>query len=682
MTWVRRLSQSSDFAIAGVLLLMTAMLIVPLPPLMVDVLLIANVAFAMVTLLMTTYVTDPLQFSVFPSLLLASTLLRLGLNVSLARLILTQGNAGAMVAAFGGLVVGGNVIIGLVVFAILLIIQFLVITNGAGRMAEVAARFTLDAMPGKQMSIDAELNAGAINEEQARERRRQVERQADFFGAMDGASKFVRGDAIAGLLITVVNLLGGFGVGMVLRGMSPGEAMQTFALQAVGAGLVIQIPALLISAASGLILTRTAATAHLGADMMKQLLARWEPLAAAAAIVGILGLFPGLPKLPFLLGAGILGTVAWAVRAPAPQKEAAPGPPPPPSAAQQTEQMHALAEVDAISVEVGYGLIGLVEVSQGGDLLDRIVMIRRQTAQNLGLIIPPVRVRDNPHLSSRDYRVTIRGAEVARAEIIPTGLLAIKSAADAPPLPGVLTTDPAFGAPAVWISEAERPIAQMAGYQVVEPTVVIATHLGEIVRRHGWRLLSRQEVQGMLDRLKERHKAVVEELVPGIMSVGDVQKILQATLREGVPIKDLVTILETLADCGRTVKEVDKLVEAVRRAMGRNLYQHLLDEQHRLAVMTLDAAVEQRILDAAQAARPIDMDLLRQLQAATQKAWEQATAAAASPVLLCSSVVRPAMRQLLESTLPNLAVVAYEELDPAVNLHRLGTVEIHAGKAV
>lgn len=679
MTLGAWLTRWSDFAVAGVLMLVTAMLIVPLPSGVIDLLLITNVAFAVVTLLVTVYATDPLQFSVFPSLLLSATLFRLALNVSMARLILTRGSAGNVVAAFGGLVVGSNLIVGLVIFAILLIIQFVVITNGAGRMAEVAARFTLDAMPGKQMSIDAELNAGTLTEEAARERRRQVERQADFFGAMDGASKFVRGDAIAGLLITAVNLLGGIGVGIIGRGMDAGQALQTFALQAVGAGLAIQIPSLLISAASGLILTRTAGTEHLGADMLRQMLARWRPLAAAAAIVGAVGLFPGLPKLPFLMITAALGFAAMSIRAPVPATPAAAPPATPPST---PEAIQALTEVDDLAVEVGYGLIGLVDAAQGGDLLDRIVMIRRQTAMGLGLVVPPVRVRDNPRLGSRGYRVLIRGVEVARAEIVPGSLLAIRSAPDAPPLPGVQTTDPAFGTPAIWISPEERPVAEMAGYEVVEPTVVMATHLGEIIRRLGWRLLTRQEVQGLLDRLKERHKAVVEELVPAVMSVGDLQRILQGLLRENIPIKDLVTILETLADAGRTTRDVEKLVEVVRRSLGRGLYQHLLDEQGQLAVLTLDASAEKLLLDAAHAGQPAALDLLQQIQAAVQAAWQQASAQAQHPVLLCTGAVRPALRQVLDVSVSHLPVLAYEELDPTVALRRLGTVEVHAGAAV
>ncbi len=670
----RRLVQTSDLGLVACLLLVTATLVIPLPTPLVDVLLIGNLALSVVVLLATAYVTDPLQLSVFPSLLLAAALGRLGLNVAMARLILTQGSAGSVVAAFGGLVVGGNLVVGLVIFAILLIVQFLVVTNGTSRMAEVAARFALDAMPGKQMSIDAELNAGTLTEEEARERRRRVEQQSDFFGAMDGASKFVRGDAIAGLLITAVNLLGGFGVGLS-RGLSPGEAVQTFALQAVGAGLALQVPSLLLSAASGLILTRTAGTDHLGADLVAQLTARWRPLVAAGAIVAVVGLFPGLPKVAFLLVGGLLAATGWALRAP----EAPPEPPGPPPPAQ--EAVHGLAEVDPLCVEIGYGLIDLVEPTRGGDLLQRIVALRKQVAVQLGLVIPPVRVRDEPTLGSREYRILLRGVEVARAEVVPAGLLAIRTAPDAPELAGVQTTDPAFGTPAVWISEHERAVAESCGYTVAEPSVVVATHLAEVVRRHGWRLLSRQDVQEMLDRLRERQKALVEELVPQVLGVGEIQRVLQLLLQEGVPIRDLVTILEALADHGRTVKEPERLVELVRRALGRGLYQHLLDEARRLHVLVLDPAAEAVLLEGAQG-RQVDVAALHRLQQAIRAAWEAASQTSPHPVLLCSGAVRSAVRRLIEHTIPQLPVIAFEELEPNLTLHKLGMVSADAGPTV
>ena len=668
VTFGRRLVQSSDLGLVASLLLITAALVVPLPPPLVDVLLIGNLALSVVVLLATAYVTDPLQLSVFPSLLLAAALGRLGLNVAMARLILTHGSAGSVVAAFGGLVVGGNLVVGLVIFAILLIVQFLVVTNGTSRMAEVAARFALDAMPGKQMSIDAELNAGTLTEEAARERRRRVEQQSDFFGAMDGASKFVRGDAIAGLLITAINLLGGFGVGLS-RGLSPSEAAQAFALQAVGAGLALQIPSLLLSAASGLILTRTAGGDHLGADVVAQLTARWRPLLAAGGIVAAVGLFPGLPKVAFLLVGGMLAAVGWALRTP----QTVPDPSTPPAPAQ--EVVHGLAEVDPLCVEIGYGLVELVEPSRGGELLQRIVALRKQVASQMGLVIPPVRVRDEPTLGSREYRILLRGVEVARAEVMPTGLLAVRTAPDAPDLPGVQTKDPAFGTPALWISEHERAVAEASGYTVVEPSVVVVTHLGEVVRRHGWRLLSRQDVQEMLDRLRERQKALVEELVPQVLSVGEVQRVLQLLLREGVPIRDLVTILETLADHGRSVKEPERLVELVRRALGRGLYQHLLDEARRLHVLVLDPAAEAVLLEGTQG-RKVDVEVLHRLQQAIRVAWEGAVQASPHPVLLCSGTVRSAVRRLVEHEVPQIPVIAFEELEPDLDLHKLGTVRL------
>ncbi len=674
MTTGQRSLQRSDVALAACLLLVTATLVVTLPTPLIDLLLVGNLALSVVVLMATAYVSDPLQLSVFPSLLLAAALGRLGLNVAMARLILTQGSAGSVVAAFGGLLVGGNLVVGLVLFAILLTVQFVVVTNGTSRMAEVAARFALDAMPGKQMSIDAELNAGTLTEEAARERRRQVERQSDFFGAMDGASKFVRGDAIAGLVITAVNLLGGFGVGMA-RGMSPAEAASSYALQAVGAGLALQIPSLLLSAASGLILTRTAGGEHLGADLASQLTARWRPLVAAGGVTALLGLFPGLPSVAFLLIGGVL--VAAGLSARTPQATA----PPPATRPTPPEAPATFAAPEPLSLEIGYGLVGLVDPAQGGDLLDRIVALRRQVASTLGLVIPPVRVRDDPGLGAREYRIAIRGVEVARGEVMPSGLLAVRASADAPDLPGMRTTDPAFGTPAVWISEAERAVAEANGYTVAEPSVVVATHLAELVRRWGWRLLSRQDVQEMLDRLREHQKSLVDELVPQVLTVGDVQRVLQRLLQEGVSIRDLVTILETLSDIGRSVKDPQQLAEAVRRALGRGLYQHLLDEQRRLPVLVLDPKIENLLLEASQG-KPADVDALGRFPKAAQAAWEQASASGASPVLLCSASVRAAVRRLLEVTVPQLPVVAFEELEPDIDLNKLGTVSVDVGPSV
>ncbi|MDI3525738.1 MAG: flagellar biosynthesis protein FlhA, partial [Candidatus Atribacteria bacterium] len=540
----------SDFIFAFVFILIILMMVIPLPPFVVDFFLSCNITLAVLTLLSTSYVTNPLQFSVFPSLLLFATLFRLALNVSTTRLILLHGYAGKLIEAFGHFVVGGNYIVGFIVFLILVIIQFVVITNGANRIAEVAARFTLDAMPGKQMSIDADLNAGLIDENEAKRRRREIERQAEFYGAMDGASKFVRGDAIAGLIITLINFLGGVIVGSMQRGLSMNEALQTYALLTVGDGLVAQIPALLISTASGLIVTRAASEDNLGKDLAREITRTPRVLMIAAFLLLVLGLLPGLPKIPFfLLSLGLAGFSYLRSRAKVEEAEvSAEKAPEIEELPRSVEDIAQMIEVDPIELEVGYGLIPLVDPQSGGGLLRRITQMRVNLAREKGFVVPPIRVRDNLHLQPNEYVIKIRGVEVARGEILPNHYLAIHPESREVKIEGIPTKEPAFQLPAYWVNEARREKAEMMGFTLVDPESVLITHLSEVVKKHAHELITRQDVRLLLEQVKKTNQAVVEELIPSLMTVGEVQKVLQYLLMEGVSIRDLPMILEALAD--------------------------------------------------------------------------------------------------------------------------------------
>jgi len=514
---VKKQGMSTDLVAAVGAVLIVGMMVIPLPGWALDVLLSLNITLALTILLMTMYTVRPLDFSSFPSLLLIVTLFRLALNIAATRLILLHAEAGAVIHAFGSVVVGGNYVVGLVVFIILVIIQFVVITNGAGRVAEVAARFTLDAMPGKQMAIDADLNAGLIDEAQARARREKVAQEADFYGAMDGASKFVRGDAIAAVVMIIINILGGFTVGILQHGMDLTTALQTYTLLTIGEGLVTQIPALLISTATGLIITRASSDVNLGRSMVGQILAQPKAIATAAGVFLALGLVPGIPKAPFLLVGALTGLFAMVISRP---PEAPPAEEKKTEAPRAPENLASLVGVDPLVVEIGYGLIALADRTQGGDLLDRITALRRQLASDSGFVVPPIRVRDNLQLRPMEYVFRLKGVEVARGEAYPGQLLAMNPAGGTPDLPGLRTKEPAFGLPAVWIAEQDRSVAESQGCTLVDCTTVIITHLSEVIRSHAGEILSRQDVQGILDSIRERAPVVVEELVPGLLTVG------------------------------------------------------------------------------------------------------------------------------------------------------------------
>ncbi|MCL6636877.1 MAG: flagellar biosynthesis protein FlhA [Alicyclobacillus sp.] len=673
-----------DLAVMAAVIGIVVMMVIPLNKTLLDVLLVINLFVSMTVLMVAMSTKEPLEFSVFPSLLLMTTLYRLALNVSSTRLILTQADAGEVIQTFGNFVVGDNLVVGFVVYLILAVIQFIVITRGAERVAEVAARFTLDAMPGKQIAIDADLNAGLITEQEAKQRRQAIEREADFYGAMDGASKFVKGDAIASLLIVAINTVGGFVIGMAMHGMDAGTAAHTYTLLSVGDGLVSQIPALLLSTATGLVVTRAASDANLGADVVGQVLSFPRALFAVAAAIGLLGLFTPIGVLrtaPVAVAAAVLG---WRVRRSAVGVQRK----------QQEQQVRAQSEdskkpesvlslltVDPVEFEFGYGLIPLVDSKQGGDLPDRIVLIRRQLALELGLVLPVVRLRDNLQRQPTEYAIKVRGVEVARGEVMPGHWLALSPGHDDPAVRGIPTCEPAFGMPALWIGTDMRSRAEAAGYTVVDVSSVIATHLTEVLRRHAHELLGRQEVKALLDHVKETAPAVVEDLVPGTLALGQVQRVLANLLQERVSIRDLVTIFETLADAGKHSKDPDILTEMVRQALARQICHQFRVPGQPLTVITLAPAVEERLQNAlvsheGGAYLALDPGWSQQVFRRLREEANKLSAAGKVPLLLTLPALRLPVRRWLMRTLPDLVVLSYNELDPAVEIESGGVVNL------
>jgi flagellar biosynthesis protein FlhA len=684
-----RLASTSHVWVAAASVLLVVLMIIPVQPWVLDLLLSTNIALALVILLVTLYTENALAFSVFPTLLLIITLFRLSLNITGTRSILLHGYAGQVIEAFGNIVVGGNPVVGIVIFAILVIIQFVVITNGAGRVAEVAARFTLDAMPGKQLAVDADLNAGLITEAEARQRRKDIQRAADFYGAMDGASKFVRGDAVAAIIIVFVNIIGGFFIGVFQQGMSIPEALQRFTLLTIGEGIVTQIPALLISTATGIIVTRAAAEGSFGHDLSRQLIQDPRALAIAAGLLILFGFF-GLPTWCMLIMAGCLMALFFRQRAVQRAKAVAdgkaiggkPGAPGVSGSTSQpavkpAESVVPLLSYDPMELEIGFGLIPLVDVSQGGDLLERITMIRRHAARELGIVVPPIRVRDNLQLKPSTYVVKIYGLEVARAEVMVSRLLAMNPGTATNGIDGIPTTEPAFGLPALWIAESARGDAELAGYTVIDPTSVIATHLTEIIRGHAPDLLGRQEASALLDNVKQHYPVVVEELIPSLLTVGEVQRVLQNLLRERIPIRNLLLILENLADGARQSKDIDFLTEKVRAAMARHICAEYA-ENGMLSVITVDPRLESllaeavrrgedayALLDPATVAK-IYNSLTRQIQTAQQTGLQ--------PIVLTSPSTRLALKRLTERAAPQLVVLSYSEIAPGLRVESIGQV--------
>ncbi|MEN3202597.1 MAG: flagellar biosynthesis protein FlhA [Atribacterota bacterium] len=671
---LERSTKSSDVLFAFLFILIILMMVVPLPPNLVDFLLSCNITLSVMTLLVTTYITNPLEFSVFPSLLLFATLFRLALNISTTRLILLQGYAGRLIAAFGQFVVGGNYVVGFIIFFILVIIQFVVITNGANRIAEVAARFTLDAMPGKQMSIDADLNAGLIDETEARRRRREIERQADFYGAMDGASKFVRGDAIAGLIITLINFLGGIVVGVVQRGLTLQEALETYALLTVGDGLVAQIPALLISTASGLIVTRAASEENLGQDVARELTQTPRAVLLTALLLLFLGVIPGLPKVPFFLLAGLAGTFFLVQGKEKPKKEP-PQPPKKEELPKSPEEIVRLIEVDPLELEIGYALVPLVDPQSGGTLLERITQMRINMAREKGFVIPPIRVRDNLRLRPNQYVIKLRGVEVAQGEILPRHYLAIHPQGEAIPIEGIPTREPAFNLPAYWVGEAQKETAEIAGFTLVDAESVLITHLSEVLKAHAAELLTRQDVQLLIDQVKRVNQAVVDELIPHALSLGDIQKVLQGLLAEQVPIRDLVLILEALADSVRQAKSIDDLVEAARRRLGRSITRQYLGDDEKLHVLTLDAHLEAFLGRVFAGEEVLSPERFRKILGELSKHIERMASLGYFPMLLVPGKMRRNVRNLLAGSMPQLVVLAFEEIPRDVEVRVEGVIK-------
>ena len=659
-------------------------MMVPVPAFLLDLLLATSITLAVLVLLSSLQILKPVQFSVFPTLLLLLTLFRLSLNLASTRRILLHGNegtaaAGHVIESFGQFVVGGNYVVGFVVFLALIAIQYLVVNHGAVRTAEVAARFTLDALPGKQMAIDADMNAGLIDERAARARRESIAREAEFYGAMDGAARFSQRDALATILITAINIIAGFLIGVFQLGMSLQDALKTYTILTVGDGLVTLIPSLLVSVAGGLVVTRASSDDAIGVDLQRQLFSGRKTLLIASSVMLCLTLVPGLPKFSFLLVAGITGMLGLrlpesapaGVAAKEPEVERKPG---------SQEQLEGLLKLDEISLEVGYGLISLVDQKQGGQMLPRIRSLRRHLATELGFIVPAIHITDNMRLKPREYVIRLRGVEIARGETHQDWLLAISSEASPPPLEGIATREPAFGVPARWIPANLRDAALSAGYAVVEQTSVIATHLAEVVRRHAHEVLTRQETKRLLDALGDTYPKLVEELVPRVLSLGETEKVLQQLLREQVSIRDLPTILETLIDASATNRSLVALVEAVRQALGRALVQPLLQEDGKLKVVALDPALEDEINRTfepqAAAGRSVAMQtgfLRKVLDGLRRVAGEQF--AVASPVVLCGTPARYHLRRMLEPFVPRIVVLSPAEIPPVVSVQSMGVVQ-------
>ncbi|MDR0270065.1 flagellar biosynthesis protein FlhA [Paenibacillus sp.] len=660
------------------------MMILPIPTWLLDVLLVINISLALLILLVSMNTKEALQFSIFPSLLLITTLFRLALNISTTKLILSEGFAGTVVSTFGSWIARGQIAVGFIVFLILVVVQFIVITKGSERVAEVAARFTLDAMPGKQMSIDADLNAGMINEQQARERRQKVEREADYYGAMDGATKFVKGDAIASIIILIINLIGGFIIGMSMHGLSFTDALSTYSVLTIGDGLVSQIPALLISTASGLIVTRSSTENNLATDLTQQLMSYPRLLYIVGGTVALLGFFTPIHIITTLPLALILVYAAYKMQKNMQRKLI--------EVEQQEEEQQIeevrspesvinLLQVDPIEFEFGYGLIPLADVQQGGDLLDRIIMIRRQCALELGLVVPVIRIRDNIQLKPNEYVIKIKGNNVGGGELLLNHYLAMSPGYDDESISGIETQEPAFGLPALWIDETTKERAELSGYTVVDPPSVVATHLTELIKQHAHELIGRQETKTLVDNLRENYPVLVDELIPSVLSVGDVQKVLAKLLREKISVRDLVTIFETLADYGQFTKDPDVLTEYVRQALSRQITQQFSQEGETLKVITVGPALEKKIAESVQQSDQGSYLALDPMSTQTvfQKLSEQVNRllqTGQQPILLTSPTIRMYLRQVIERTMQDIPVLSYSELEPNVEIQSVGVVNL------
>lgn len=677
-----KVSDRSNIYLAVAVISILALMILPIPPFIMDVFLVMSITGGLIVLFVALYIHNPLDFSVFPSVLLIITLFRLSLNVSTTRLILSQGYAGEIIHTFGSFVIGGNYVVGVVIFLILVIINFVVITKGAGRIAEVSARFTLDAMPGKQMAIDADLNAGLIDDREAQQRRHLIAQEAEFYGAMDGSAKFVRGDAIAGLLITSINIIGGLAIGVFQNGMGFGEAANRYTILTVGDGLVAQIPALIVSTSAGIIITRATGQTSMGNEITRQLAKQPKAAFVSAGILLMLGLLPGLPFIPFSLMAGIVGVVAYSTQKKqkkiieeeeieeAEEEEIEES---------EEEKIEDYLHPDPFEIEIGYGLIPLVDKERGGNLLGRISTIRKSIAMDLGIVIPSIRIRDNIQLKSNQYVFKIYGIEKANGEVLLDHFLVLNPD-DRVELEGHETVEPTFGLPAIWIPKKEKEKAEVAGYTVIEPPAIIATHLMEVLKKNAHKLLDRQKTQQMLEHLKETHPAVVEGVIPDMISLGTVTQVLRNLLKEKVPIRNMVKIIETIADYAAYSKEADVLTEYVRKALAETITDHLKQDADKLPVMTFEPRLEDQIMSAIQdgsgQAQNLGLNppqVQRIFESLNQKK-EDIVMEGSSPILLVSPPIRRAVRNFTEPVMPDLHVVAYSELTSDTEIKSLGTI--------
>ncbi|MBE6099036.1 MAG: flagellar biosynthesis protein FlhA [Anaerovibrio sp.] len=677
------ITKYSDVLVAVGIVTIVVMMIIPLPTMLLDLLLCMNITLALVVVMAAIYNVEALDLSVFPSLLLITTLFRLALNVSSTRLILLEGYAGEVIMSFGNFVVGGNAVVGFIIFIILIIIQFIVITKGAERVAEVSARFTLDAMPGKQMSIDADLNQGAITDAEASERRTKIQREADFYGAMDGASKFVKGDAIAAIIIILINISGGFIIGIVQRNLTVQQALSNYTLLTVGEGLVNQIPALLISTATGIIVTRAASESNLGYDLVSQLGRNARVFMIAAGVLLALALVPGLPGLPFSILAAVCAYIGYSkTRSEQKVEETAVVQKKEKSKTEATkpENIVSLLQVDPMELEIGYSLIPLVDTGQGGDLLDRIVMIRRQCALELGLVVPTIRIRDNIQIKPNAYIIKLKGIEIAKGELLLDHFLAMNSGTVFEEIQGIETQEPAFGLPALWIPEASREQAELNGYTVVDAVSVLATHLTEVIKAHADEILGRQETQNLVDNARKTNSSLVDEIVPDLMNVGEIQKVLANLLRERVSIRDMATILEVLADYARATKDTEILTEYVRHALSRQITQQYT-QNNQLTCITLDPTIENRIAGAVQRTDrgsyvSMDPDSMQKILSSLGAELQKLTDMGYQPIILTSPTVRLYFRKLVERSVPGIIVLSHAEIEQTVEIQIIGVVKI------
>jgi flagellar biosynthesis protein FlhA len=670
----------SQIAMPIAIVIILIAVLIPLPSIVLDLLISANIALSVVILLSAVYLLNPVQFSSFPSILLLTTLFRLSLNIASTRLILLHGSsgmnaAGGVIQAFGQFVVGGNYAVGIVIFLVLIVIQYVVINHGAVRISEVTARFTLDALPGKQLAIDADMNAGIIDQQEARERRAEIGKEAEFYGAMDGAIRFTQRDAMASILITLINIIGGLFIGVFQAGMPVMSALTTFTVLTIGDGLVTAIPSLLISIAGGLVTTRASSDVSMGQEVSTQLFSNPKPVYFGSGIVASLALIPGFPKFSFLFLGGLLGFIAYTLAEAAKQRASQSTVEESPAEAATPEKATSFLKIDSLAIEIGYGLVGIVDVQQGGDFLNRIRSIRKQIAQDLGIIVPPVNITDNLKLGPRQYSILLKGVEIARGELMPDKYLAINPGSVTEEIAGTPTNEPTFGLPAIWITKENRERAQTLNYTVVDPPTVLATHLTETIRGHAFELVGRQEVKALIDYVQETHPRLIEELLPKTLSIGEIQKVLQNLLREKVSIRDLITIFETLADYGSQTKDYITLTEMTRAALNRSITRTLVNESGELPVITLDPRWESRLNESMVRSESgtylaLDAKTFEQLVQALSDVCQKTMAS--QWTLLCSSGLRFHVRKLIERFLPQLSVISPNDIPPNVQIVSLG----------